>query len=49
MIGAPVVSCYQPKAEKAEEVVEASADAGEETAVEDKKEEPASDSKEENK
>ena len=37
------------KAEKVEEVVEASADASEETAVEDKKEEPASDSKEENK
>ena len=45
----PVVSCYEPKAEKVEEVVEASADASEETAVEDKKEESASDSKEENK
>ena len=45
----PVVSCYEPKAEKVEEVVEASADASEETAVEDKKEELASDSKEENK
>ena len=45
----PVVSSYEPKAEKVEEVVEASADASEETAVEDKKEESASDSKEENK
>ena len=46
----PVVSCYEPKAEKVEEVeVEASADASEETTTEDKKEEPASDSKEENK
>ena len=46
----PVVSCYEPKAEKVEEaVVEDSADASEETTTEDKKEEPASESKEENK
>ena len=46
----PVVSCYEPKAEKVEEAaVEASADDSEETTTEDKKEEPASDSKEENK
>ena len=46
----PVVSCYEPKAEKVEEaVVEDSADASEETTTDDKKEEPASESKEENK
>ena len=46
----PVVSCYEPKAEKVEEAaVEASADDSEQTTTEDKKEEPASDSKEENK
>ena len=45
----PVVSCYEPKAEKIEEVVEASADASGETAAEDNKEESALDSKEENK
>ena len=45
----PVVSCYEPKAEKVEEVVEASADSSEETTAEGNKEEPASDSKEDNK
>ena len=46
----PVVSCYEPKAEKVEEVVEASTTDSEVTpADEDKKEESASDSKEESK
>ena len=47
----PVVSCYEPKAEKVEDdVVEASAVDSEETpAADDKKEESASDSKEESK
>lgn len=46
----PVVSCYEPKAEKVEEVVEASASDNDDTATEeDKKEESASDTKEESK
>tara|TARA_Y100001936_G_scaffold35059_1_gene33086 strand:+ start:4946 stop:5632 length:687 start_codon:yes stop_codon:yes gene_type:complete len=46
----PVVSCYEPKAEKVEDVVEASASDSEETpAADDKKEESASDTKEESK
>ena len=47
----PVVSCYEPKAEKVEDdVVEASASDSEETpAADDKKEESASESKEESK
>ena len=45
----PVVSCYEPKAEKVEDVVEASASDSEETpAAEDKKEESASDTEESN-
>ena len=46
----PVVSCYEPKAEKVEDVVEASASDSEETpAADDKKEESASETKEESK
>ena len=46
----PVVSCYEPKAEKVEEVVEASTTDSEDTPDEqDKKEESASDNKEESK
>ena len=46
----PVVSCYEPKAEKVEDVVEASSSESEETpAADDKKEESASETKEESK
>ena len=46
----PVVSCYEPKAEKVEEVVEASSDDTADTpATEDKKEEASPDNTEENK
>ena len=45
----PVVSCYEPKAEKVEEVVEASTDSEVTPDEQDKKEESASDNKEESK
>ena len=46
----PVVSCYEPKAEKVEEVVEASSDdTPDAPATEDKKEEASSDNTEESK
>ena len=47
VLGLVMVACGG--SDTAEEVVEVSADATEETTTEDKKEDPASDSKEENK